>query len=286
MECLCECWVIDCIGFILDIFVQCVCIYEGKLQVELVQLCYMVICFVCGWIYFERQKGGIGLCGLGEIQFEIDCCLLCNCIMQILLWLEKVEKQCEQGWWLCVKVDIFIVLLVGYINVGKLMFFNQIIVVEVYVVNQLFVILDLMLCCIDVFDVGEMVLVDIVGFICYLLYDLVVVFKVMLQEMCQVMLLLYVIDVVDVCVQENIDVVNMVFVEIEVDEILVLLVMNKIDMFDDFELCIDCDDENKLIWVWFLVQIGVGVLLFFQVLMECFFGEVVQYMLCLLLKEG
>lgn len=72
------------------------------------------------------------------------------------------------------------VLLVGYINVGKFIFFNQIIEVWVYVVDQLFVMLDLMLCCIDVVDVGEIVLVDMVGFICYLLYDLVVVFKVIL----------------------------------------------------------------------------------------------------------
>lgn len=81
---------------------------------------------------------------------------------------------------MCIKVDVFIVLLVGYINVGKFIFFNCIIEVWVYVADQLFAIFDLMLWCIDVVDVGEIVFVDIVGFICYLLYDLVVVFKVML----------------------------------------------------------------------------------------------------------
>lgn len=78
----------------------------------------------------------------------------------------------------------------------------------------------------------------------------------------------------------------MVFEEIDVYEILILLVMNKIDMLEDFELCIDWDEENKLNCVWFFVQIGVGILQFFQVLMEWFFGEVVQYILCLLLQEG
>lgn len=67
------------------------------------------------------------------------------------------------------------------------------------------------------------------------------------------MLLLYVVDVVDVCVQENIEVVNIVFEEIDVYEIFILMVMNKIDMLDDFELCIDRDEENKFICVWFLV---------------------------------
>lgn len=93
--------------------------------------------------------------------------------------------------------EIFIVLLVGYINVGKLILFNCIIDFDVYVVDQLFVMLDLILCKLDIGDIGFVILVDIVGFICYLFYDLVVVFKVILIEICEVDLQLYVIDVVD-----------------------------------------------------------------------------------------
>ncbi len=62
--------------------------------------------------------------------------------------------------------------------------------------------------------------------------------------------------------QENIDAVNTVLAEIEADEIPALLVMNKIDMLDDFEPRIDRDDENKPIRVWLSAQTGVVPLLF------------------------
>ena len=70
-------------------------------------------------------------------------------------------------------------------------------------------------------------------------------FKATLQETRQATLLLHIIDAADVRVQENIDAVNTVLAEIEADEIPTLLVMNKIDMLDDFEPRIDRDEENK-----------------------------------------
>jgi GTP-binding protein HflX len=80
-------------------------------------------------------------------------------------------------------------------------------------------------------------------------------------------------------VQENIDAVNTVLAEIEADEIPALLVMNKIDMLDDFEPRIDRDEENKPIRVWLSAQTGVGVPLLFQALTERLSGEVAQHTL-------
>ncbi len=65
-----------------------------------------------------------------------------------------------------------------------------------------------------------------------------------------------------------------------------LLVMNKIDMLDDFEPRIDRDDENKPIRVWLSAQTGVGVPLLFQALTERLSGEVAQHTLRLPPKEG
>ncbi len=110
---------------------------------------------------------------------------------------------------------------------------------------------------IDVPDVGETVLADTVGFIRHLPHDLVAAFKATLQETRQATLL-HVIDAADVRVQENIDAVNTVLAEIEADEIPALLVMNKIDMLDDFEPRIDRDDENKPIRVWLSAQTGLA----------------------------
>lgn len=107
-------------------------------------------------------------------------------------------------------------------------------------------------------------LADTVGFIRHLPHDLVAAFKATLQETRQATLLLHVIDAADVRVQENIDAVNTVLAEIEADEIPALLVMNKIDMLDDFEPRIDRDDENKPIRVWLSAQTGAGVPLLFR----------------------
>ncbi len=224
--------------------------------------------------------------GPGETQLETDRRLLRNRIMQILSRLEKVEKQREQGRRSRAKADIPTVSLVGYTNAGKSTLFNQITAAEVYAANQLFATLDPTLRRIDVPDVGETVLADTVGFIRHLPHDLVAAFKATLQETRQATLLLHVIDAADVRVQENIDAVNTVLAEIEADEIPALLVMNKIDMLDDFEPRIDRDDENKPIRVWLSAQTGVGVPLLFQALTERLSGEVAQHTLRLPPKEG
>jgi GTP-binding protein HflX len=234
----------------------------------------------------KDRKGGIGLRGPGETQLETDRRLLRNRIMQILSRLEKVEKQREQGRRSRAKADIPTVSLVGYTNAGKSTLFNQITAAEVYAANQLFATLDPTLRRIDVPDVGETVLADTVGFIRHLPHDLVAAFKATLQETRQATLLLHVIDAADVRVQENIDAVNTVLAEIEADEIPALLVMNKIDMLDDFEPRIDRDDENKPIRVWLSAQTGVGVPLLFQALTERLSGEVAQHTLRLPPKEG
>ena len=126
---------------------------------------------------------------------------------------------------------------------------------------------------IDVADVGETVLADTVGFIRHLPHDLVAAFKATLQETRQATLLLHVVDAADVRVQENIDAVDTVLEEIDAHEIPSLMVMNKIDMLDDFEPRIDRDEENKPIRVWLSAQTGVGIPQLFQALTERLSGE-------------
>jgi len=67
-----KCRVLDRTGLILDIFAQRARSYEGKLQVELAQLKHSITRLVRGWTHLDRQKGGIGLRGVGETQLEID----------------------------------------------------------------------------------------------------------------------------------------------------------------------------------------------------------------------
>ncbi|PHM59764.1 MULTISPECIES: ribosome rescue GTPase HflX [Xenorhabdus] len=286
LERLCQCRVVDRTGVILDIFAQRARTHEGKLQVELAQLRHLSTRLVRGWTHLERQKGGIGLRGPGETQLESDRRMLRDKIKQILGRLGKVERQREQGRQARNKADIPTVSLVGYTNAGKSSLFNRITSAEVYAADQLFATLDPTLRRIAVNDVGPVVLADTVGFIRHLPHDLVAAFKATLQETRQARLLLHVVDAADNRLDENILAVDSVLEEIEAHEIPSLLVMNKIDMLDDFEPRIDRDEENRPVRVWLSAQSGEGIPLLLQALTELLSGEIAHYELHLPPEAG
>ncbi|CDG16125.1 MULTISPECIES: ribosome rescue GTPase HflX [Xenorhabdus] len=286
LERLCQCRVVDRTGVILDIFAQRARTHEGKLQVELAQLRHLSTRLVRGWTHLERQKGGIGLRGPGETQLESDRRMLRDKIKQILGRLGKVEKQREQGRQARNKADIPTVSLVGYTNAGKSSLFNTITSSEVYAADQLFATLDPTLRRIEVDDVGTVVLADTVGFIRHLPHDLVAAFKATLQETRQARLLLHVVDAADTRVDENITAVDSVLEEIESHEIPSLMVMNKIDMLEDFIPRIDRDEENRPVRVWLSAQTGEGIPLLLQALTERLSGEIAHYKLHLPPEAG
>ncbi|MGL9723620.1 ribosome rescue GTPase HflX [Sodalis sp. (in: enterobacteria)] len=286
LERLCECRVIDRTGLILDIFAQRARTHEGKLQVELAQLRHLATRLVRGWTHLERQKGGIGLRGPGETQLETDRRLLRNRISQILSRLERVEKQREQGRRARARADVPTVSLVGYTNAGKSTLFNLMTEAGVYAADQLFATLDPTLRRINVGDVGDTVLADTVGFIRHLPHDLVAAFKATLQETRQATLLLHIVDAADMRINENIDAVDQVLAEIEANDIPTLLVMNKIDLLDDFAPRIDRDEENRPVRVWLSAHSGEGVALLMQALTERLAGEIARHELRLPPQAG
>ena len=263
-----ECRVVDRTGLILDIFAQRARTHEGKLQVELAQLQYQATRLVHGWSHLDRQKGGYGMRGTGETQSEADRRMLRDREKVINKRLAKVQSQRDQGRRARKRSATPTVSLVGYTNAGKSTLFNAITNAEVYAADQLFATLDPTLRRMSVPGMGEIVLVDTVGFIRHLPHKLVEAFKATLQETKEADLLLHVIDCADDDRQLNMEQVEIVLDEIEALDRPTLQVFNKIDRVPGASPKID-RDEKGLPWrVWVSAMDRSGLELVHQAIGE------------------
>ena len=274
LEQVCNCRVLDRTTLILDIFAQRARTHEGKLQVELAQLRHMSTRLIRGWTHLERQKGGIGLRGPGETQLETDRRLLRGRIKNINKRLERVDKQREQSRRARKRSDLSTVSLVGYTNAGKSTLFNALTSSDVYAADQLFATLDPTLRKLDLPD-GAVILADTVGFIRHLPHDLVAAFKATLQETRQAELLLHIVDCADENMADNFDQVQSVLKDIEADEVMQLVVCNKIDLLEDVTPRIEYNDIGKPVRVWVSAQKRLGFDLLLKAITELI-GEVIK----------
>lgn len=267
LELLCQCRVIDRTTLILDIFAQRARSYEGKLQVELAQLKHLSSRLVRGWDNAERQKGGIGMRGPGETRLETDRRLLRDKITALLVKLDKVSKQREQGRKARQRAEIPVVSLVGYTNAGKSTLFNRLTSADVYAADQLFATLDPTLRQVKLPEFGSIIFADTVGFIRHLPHDLVAAFKSTLQESRDADLQLHVIDVADQRMADNIKQVQLVLHEIDADQVPQLLVFNKIDQTEQ-EARIEYNEQAEPVAVYISAKQGLGIELLLQVIRE------------------
>lgn len=274
LEQVCHCRVLDRTTLILDIFAQRARTHEGKLQVELAQLRHMSTRLIRGWTHLERQKGGIGLRGPGETQLETDRRLLRGRIKNINKRLERVDKQREQSRRARKRSDLSTVSLVGYTNAGKSTLFNALTSSDVYAADQLFATLDPTLRKLDLPD-GAVILADTVGFIRHLPHDLVAAFKATLQETRQAELLLHIVDCADENMADNFDQVQSVLKDIEANEVMQLVVCNKIDLLEDVTPRIEYNDIGKPVRVWVSAQKRLGFDLLLKAITELI-GEVIK----------
>ena len=253
-----QCRVLDRTGLILDIFAQRARSYEGKLQVELAQLQHSITRLVRGWTHLDRQKGGIGMRGVGETQLEIDQRLVRGRIKAVNKALAKVRKQRDQGRRARQRAEVPTISLVGYTNAGKSSLFNCLSESNIYVADQLFATLDSTLRRIDLPDLGPAILADTVGFIRQLPHQLVDAFRATLEETTEANLLLHVIDCHSDEHQILKEEVDSVLAEIGANEIPTLLVYNKIDLLDNQKAMIDRDEHGKPWRVWVSASTGAG----------------------------
>lgn len=260
LERLFECRVVDRSGLILDIFAQRARTFEGKLQVELAQLQHLSTRLIRGWTHLERQKGGIGLRGPGETQLETDRRLLRDRIKYINKRLEKVRSSRDQNRQARRKASLRTVSLVGYTNAGKSTLFNALTGENIYVANQLFATLDPTMRQLNLPGSSSVILTDTVGFIRDLPHQLVEAFRATLEETQQADLLLHVIDISDPHWRDTVFSVQQVLDELEVHDVPIIQVFNKIDLKEGWEPKIDYHEEKCKVWLSAASNLGLDLL--------------------------
>lgn len=280
-----ECRVLDRTGLILDIFAQRAQSFEGKLQVELAQLKHLSTRLVRGWTHLERQKGGIGLRGPGEMQLETDRRLLGKRIKYLNNRLAKVSRQRAQSRQARKKAQIPTISLVGYTNAGKSTLFNALTNSSVYTADALFATLDPTLRKLEVNKELCVILADTVGFIRHLPHDLVAAFRATLLEIREADLILHVVDCADDDKHEKMQAVNQVMEEIGAGDVPQLLIYNKIDI-PGYQPRIDYDEAGIPNRVWLSAISKAGFDELREVLQTRFSDQKLHYQLALRADEG
>ena len=234
--------IVDRSTLILDIFASRAQTAQAKTQVELAQTQYMLPRLRGLWDHLERQKGGIGMRGPGEMEIETDRRIVRDKISKLKKDLEKIDQQNatqrkNRG-------TLIRVALVGYTNAGKSTLMNRLSKSQVFAENKLFATLDTTVRKV-VFGTMPFLLSDTVGFIRKLPHHLIESFKSTLDEVRESDVLVHVVDVAHPQFEDHLKTVRVTLQELGVTDKPTLLVFNKIDLykkryFDEF-----LEDEVK-----------------------------------------
>ena len=226
--------VIDRMQLILDIFAMRARSHEGKLQVHLAQLKYLLPRLVGQGIMLSRQAGGIGSRGPGESQLELNRRSVRNQITDIERQLKVVEKNREVVREKRLESSVFKIGLIGYTNAGKSTIMNALTSKTQYEADELFATLDATTKSIHLTGNLQVTLTDTVGFIQDLPTELVTSFKSTLEESKNVDLLVHVIDASDPNHEEHEKTVLQIMKDLEMLDIPRLTLYNKADKVKDF----------------------------------------------------
>jgi GTP-binding protein HflX len=221
--------VLDRTELILDIFAQRARTKEGKLQVELAQLEYMLPRLTGLWTHLSRQRGGMGCRGPGETQLEVDRRRVQEKITRLHRQLAEVRKNRriersgrQRLHWPAVSI-------IGYTNSGKSTLMNALTGAGVLAEDKLFATLDPTTRKHRLPNNQNILLSDTVGFLRKLPHHLVEAFQATLEETAEADLLLHVVDISHPQAAEQMKAVEVVLQEINAGPKPVVLALNKID---------------------------------------------------------
>ncbi|HLB34553.1 MAG: GTPase HflX [Verrucomicrobia bacterium RIFCSPHIGHO2_12_FULL_41_10] len=225
--------VIDRTQLILDIFAARARSREGRLQVELAQLQYLLPRLTRMWGHLSRQSGGIGTRGPGETQLEVDRRRVQERISRLKEDIQGVRKvrttqregRLRRRWPLAS--------LVGYTNAGKSSLLNRLTGADVLEENKLFATLDPTTRQLVLPNHQKVLLTDTVGFIRKLPHTLIESFKATLEEVELADLLIHVVDISHPEYKEQMDAVKKILEELGAAEKPMITVFNKIDQLSN-----------------------------------------------------
>lgn len=225
--------VLDRTQLILDIFAQRARSKEGRLQIELAQLRYLLPRLTRMWTHLSRQSGGIGTRGPGETQLEVDRRRVQERIARLERDLKEVRKnrgvqregRLRQNW--------PVASLVGYTNAGKSSLLNKLTGATVLAVDKLFATLDPTTRQVTLPNHQKILLTDTVGFIRKLPHTIIESFKATLEEVQLADLLIHVVDLSHPQHHEQMAAVETALAELHATGKQTILVFNKCDLVSD-----------------------------------------------------
>ena len=227
--------VLDRTQLILDIFARRAKTREGKLQVELAQLKYLLPRLVGSSTALSRLGGGIGTRGPGETKLETDRRRIRHRISMLSDEIDTVRRRRSQLRDRRQKSAVPTVALVGYTNAGKTTLFNSLTGGEAVASDALFVTLDPLVRKVKLPDRRELLVSDTVGFIERLPHSLVAAFRATLEEVASADLLLHVIDASSADRTRHMEAVTAVLHEVGASRVPAVEVFNKCDRLDGDE---------------------------------------------------
>ena len=225
--------VIDRTQLILDIFAHRARSLEGKVQVELAQLEYLLPRLTGKGIMLSRLGGGIGTRGPGEQKLEVDRRRISKRIVKLKKDLGELKKRRHSLSLSRKNKALPLLSLIGYTNAGKSTLINLLCDEQQKANNQPFTTLDTIVRRLVLPNNQTILISDTVGFIYNLPHHLIEAFKATLEEVVQADLLLHVLDISDEIAQEKQEAVFEVLKQLNVQSKPIITVLNKIDNLKD-----------------------------------------------------